>query len=170
MFESRLPCKLHWDLHCSTIASNVLSDTIYGLWGPAIRKICFVCSSVAWYRVHVSVMQHVPSSLVKSHSKRLGTSLTLEGPSTDRWTVVVKGSFSQCAINLGFRQGSSAVRGPAFVHPHGWFLFHCRSVLLFYLLVMWFKIANTIIQFSPSSGAWCPDIDRRFFLHLATVL
>ena len=46
-------------------------------------------------------MQHLPSSFVKSHAKRLGTSLTLEGPSTDSWTVVVKGSVSQGAINLG---------------------------------------------------------------------
>ncbi|KAG0613682.1 hypothetical protein M758_6G121500 [Ceratodon purpureus] len=46
-------------------------------------------------------MLHIPSSFVKSHSKKLGTSVTLEGPSTNRWTVAVEGSFSKCAINLG---------------------------------------------------------------------
>ena len=46
-------------------------------------------------------MQHIPSSFVKSHSERLGSSLTVEGPSTDKWTVATEGSFSKCAVDLG---------------------------------------------------------------------
>ncbi|XP_024383740.1 uncharacterized protein [Physcomitrium patens] len=42
----------------------------------------------------------IPSSFVKANIKTLGTSLTIEGPSTDKWTVAVEGSFAKHNISL----------------------------------------------------------------------